>query len=60
MTPEEARERIESIRMELRRCMRTVSVPDVEWDEADAALAHVQALVTDMRAQTLMKALEDK
>lgn len=60
MTPEEARERIESIRIELRKCMRTVSVPDVEWAETDAALAHVQALVTDMRAQTLMKALEGR
>lgn len=60
MTPEEARERIERIRIELRKCMRTVSVPDVDWAETDAVLAHVQALVTDMRAQTLMKALEDK
>ena len=60
MTPAEARERIESIRIELRKCMRTVSVPDVEWAETDAVLAHVQALVTDMRVQTLMKALEDK
>lgn len=60
MTPEEARERIERIRIELRKCMRTVSVPDVDWDEADAALAHVQALVSDTRTQTLMKALEDK
>lgn len=60
MTPKEARERIESIRIELRKCMRSVSVPDVDWDETDEVLAHVQALVTDMRAQTLMKALEDK
>lgn len=60
MTPEEARERIESIRMELRKCMRAVSVPDVDWAETDAVLAHVQALVTDMRTQMLMKALEDE
>ena len=60
MTPDEARERIERMRIELRRCMRSVSVPDVDWDETDEVLAHVQALVTDMRAQTLVKALEDK
>lgn len=60
MTPEEARERIERMRIELRKCMRTASVPDVEWAETDAVLAHVQALVDDMRAHTLMKALEDK
>ena len=48
MTPEEARERIGEIRIELRRAMRSVSVPDVDWDEADAAVARVQALVTDM------------
>lgn len=60
MTPEEARERIESIRIELRKCMRSVSVPDVDWDETDEVLAHVQSLVSDLRAQAPMKALEDK
>ncbi len=60
MTPEEARDRIEEVRIELRKCMRSVSIPDVDWDEADRCVAGVQALVTDMRAQTLMKALEDK
>ena len=60
MTPAAAREGIMGIRDELRRAMRAVSVPDVDWDETDAVLAHVQALVFDMRTQTLMKALEDK
>lgn len=60
MTPEEARERIESIRIELRKCMRSVSVPDVDWDETDEVLAHVQALLSDLRVKTLMKALEDR
>lgn len=60
MTPDEARERIGEIRIELRRAMRAASVPDVDWAETDAVLAHVQALVTDMRAQTLMNALEDE
>ena len=60
MTPAAAREGIMGIRDELRRAMRAVSVPDVDWAETDAVLAHVQALVFDMRTQTLMKALEDK
>lgn len=58
MTPAEARGQIEEIRIELRRCMRSLSVPDVNWDEADAAVARVQALVADLRLHTLMKALE--
>lgn len=60
MTPEEARERIGEIRIELRRCMRTVSVPDVDWDETDAVLAHVQMLLFDLRTHALMRELEDK
>lgn len=60
MTPEEARGRIGEIRIELRRAMRSVSVPDVDWDEADEVLAHVQALLSDMRTHALMKELEDK
>lgn len=60
MTPAEARDRIEGIRMELRRCMRSVSVPDVDWDEADRCVAGVQALLSELRVKTLMKALEDK
>lgn len=60
MTPEEARERIGEIRIELRKCMRTVSVPDVDWAETDAVLAHVQELLSDMRTHALMNALEDK
>lgn len=60
MTPAEARDQIEGIRMELRRCMRSVSVPDVDWDEADRCVAGVQELLSDLRVKTLMKALEDK
>ena len=60
MTPKEARDQIEGIRMELRRCMRSVSVPDVDWDEADRCVASVQALLSDLRTKTLMEALEDK
>lgn len=44
MTPEEALERIERMRIELRKCMRTVSVPDVEWAETDALLALVDEM----------------
>ena len=60
MTPEEARGRIGEIRIELRRAMRAVSVPDVDWDEADRCVAGVQALLSDLRAKTLMEALEGK
>ena len=56
MTPKEARDQIEGIRMEL----RSVSVPDVDWDEADRCVASVQALLSDLRTKTLMEALEDK
>lgn len=54
MTPKEARERIESIRIELRKCMRTVSVPDVDWYEVDSKVAGVQALVSDLRSNVLI------
>ena len=60
MTAAEARDQIEVIRIELRRCMRSVSVPDVDWDEADRCVAGVQGLLSDLRVQTLMNALEDK
>lgn len=60
MTSAEARDRIEEVRIELRKCMRSVSVPDVDWDEADKCVAGAQELLSDLRAQTLMKALEDK
>ena len=58
MTPAEARDRIEGIRMELRKCMRAVSVPGVDWDEAERRIAGVQALVSDLRTRALMTALE--
>ena len=60
MTPAAAREGIMGIRDELRRAMRAVSVPDVDWDEADRCVAGVQALLSDLRAKTLMEALEGK
>lgn len=60
MTQAEARDQIEEIRIELRKCMRSVSVPDVDWDEADRCVAGVQALLSDLRAKTLMEALEDR
>ena len=46
MTPEEARDRIEEVRMELRKCMRSVSVPDVDWDEVDRCVAAARRMTT--------------
>lgn len=59
MTPAEARDQIEGIRMELRKCMRAVSVPDVDWLDVDARLVRLQDLVAELRRQSCMQYLKE-
>lgn len=59
MTPDEARERIEVMRAELRRAMRCVSVPEPDWNGAAGALDNMSEELMSLWVKCKLEHLEE-
>lgn len=58
MTADDARDRVTLVRAELRRAMRALCKPDVDWGEAEAALLDVLGAVSHLYGACQMEDFE--